>query len=697
MPDTFIIKEDGSKLRISEIKKGDILLSFDRYGKITKTKVNEIIKIKANEYYIIKTNNVSVSATLEHPFYTGNGTYKTLESLKIGNEIYIYDGESKIKPQKIISIEKVKSDSYVYNLKVDYPNTFFANFIAVHNKGGCFARGTKIKTPDGEKNIEEIKENETIYTYVENKLIKAKIIKTHTTTDLLVEIEASGKKLKTTYEHPILTENGFKKLKEIKIGEKIAFFENKIIWLPVNQIKSLYLDEVYNLSVEFPNTFIANGFIVHNKGFTRGYYWCSYSSRVSKGNPNSLIYYILGALTLLYLMKNKKNSEGSAYLYPRSEIVKKSEKTEKLLEFLSKQDEKLNIDYLKNIVKNTFIKVQNSWEMRNYETIKDLLTPHIYTKHSTQLDIMKEAHEINIIEDLSVLSIDLVGLRYTIKEDGRFFTALITAQAKDYYIDDRTNQFLKGDATISIFQEFWTFKFSNGKWLLDSIEQTQESDILSREDFVEQFINDSVYQKIYEKDISKNSYSEAQFENSPIIKTNKITSYLNSLEKTDKMWNSGKMEIDSSLAFLKVYEAWVKRDPSFLNNEYISDEMIETLKKLIIEKKNEGFIFELRNLCIRKVEIVLVYNMAENGKDEFVVRFSAHAQKRILKANQIIMEDEYVKPFTEYWVFSRYDNRWKAKEILPKHKGVKAVYAENKDEDSSPAQLEWYYTKKRTY
>jgi predicted lipid-binding transport protein (Tim44 family) len=273
---------------------------------------------------------------------------------------------------------------------------------------------------------------------------------------------------------------------------------------------------------------------------------------------------------------------------------------------------------------------------------------------------------------------------------------LITAKAKDYYIDDRTGKFLRGDNEPAIFQEFWSFKLVNGKWLRDMIEQTAESDELSKEDFVEQFTDNTLTQ-IYGEDVSKVGSPGPQIPAAVVNKTNKIARLINFLGETDKIWNMSRMEIDSSLAFLKVYQTWSKADVSLLNDEYISNEMIESLKKLITEKKNEGYTFEFRNLCIRKVDIVLVYNMADDGKDEFVVRFSAHAQKRVLKNGIPVMTDDYVKVFTEYWSFKRFENKWKLAEILPKNQGEKSVYAENKDEDSSPAQIEWYYTKKRTY
>ena len=52
----------------------------------------------------------------------------------------------------------------------------------------------------------------------------------------------------------------------------------------------------------------------------------------------------------------------------------------------------------------------------------------------------------------------------------------------------------------------------------------------------------------------------------------------------------------------------------------------------------------------------------------------------------VLRQDEWVKPFTEYWTFGRLDGQWKLKEILPPARGEEQIGRENVDEDSSAAQ-----------
>ncbi len=89
--------------------------------------------------------------------------------------------------------------------------------------------------------------------------------------------------------------------------------------------------------------------------------------------------------------------------------------------------------------------------------MKPLMMPDLFNQHTAQLSGMVANHEINRIENLKVEYIDLVNVRYTEKPDQREFTALITASARDYYVDDRSGKFLRGDKAPARFQEFWTF------------------------------------------------------------------------------------------------------------------------------------------------------------------------------------------------------------------------------------------------
>jgi len=140
--------------------------------------------------------------------------------------------------------------------------------------------------------------------------------------------------------------------------------------------------------------------------------------------------------------------------------------------------------------------LQRCWSAREYAPMQARLLPDLYEQHCAQLTGMRQTHEINLIDQLFVEAVDIVQVHYTDRPAERTFTALITAKACDYYVDDRTRGFLRGDTEPARFQEFWTFQLFDGRWRLREIEQSRESDALTTENFFELFTDlgrDQVY------------------------------------------------------------------------------------------------------------------------------------------------------------------------------------------------------------
>ena len=79
---------------------------------------------------------------------------------------------------------------------------------------------------------------------------------------------------------------------------------------------------------------------------------------------------------------------------------------------------------------------------------------------------MVHQHEIDHIDDLTIERVDLMNVRYTSARASRGHRFFITASARDYYTDDRTGAFIRGDRTPARFQEFWIFHYLNDRWLL---------------------------------------------------------------------------------------------------------------------------------------------------------------------------------------------------------------------------------------
>ena len=165
LPDSRILRADGTESTISALRPGDELLAFKPDGRMVQTRVREILRLEVDEYFLLKTDQTTLRVTAEHPFYVGHGTFKTVEALKEGDTVFAWDGQW-LAEQRIVSLQKVHERVEVFNLQTDHPNTFFAGHLAVHNKGGgggCFPAGTKIATPHGPVPIETLASGDEVF------------------------------------------------------------------------------------------------------------------------------------------------------------------------------------------------------------------------------------------------------------------------------------------------------------------------------------------------------------------------------------------------------------------------------------------------------------------------------------------------------------------------------------------------------
>ncbi|MFH1237731.1 MAG: Hint domain-containing protein [Candidatus Aenigmatarchaeota archaeon] len=265
---TSIKMADGSSKGIEDVKKGDMVLSFQN-EKIVSSKVAEAYAPIKDYVYLIKTGTSDVKATGEHPFYTGKGVFITADDLKVGDVIYVLKNGA-LSPEKITSKELLMEPVDVYNLKIEGTETFFADQFAVHNKNpDCFLPGTKILMADGsEKNIEDIKFGDVVMSFEDEKLIPRPVNKIFPTSkDNYILLKTENHEAKVRGTHKFYVGNGvFKRLNDIVVGDVIYVLENsKLVPEKVisKELKKEAVD-VYNFEVAGSHTYIANGFAVHN-------------------------------------------------------------------------------------------------------------------------------------------------------------------------------------------------------------------------------------------------------------------------------------------------------------------------------------------------------------------------------------------------------------------------------------------------
>ncbi|MCX7010143.1 MAG: TIM44-like domain-containing protein, partial [Kiritimatiellaeota bacterium] len=686
LPDTTILRADGTSVQLGAVRPGDQIKAFDSANRLVTATVAEVITHAVDEYVALTTERASVRVTLEHPFYVGDGRFKTVETLRVGDEVFLCDGAG-LQAQRIIGLTRVHEPVRVFNLRTDAPHTFFANAFAVHNKGGgCFPAGTRIATPAGATPIEQLVPGCAVLGVdAAGVCVTSSVRRLYQKYDRLLTLYTDRGELRTTAEHPLrLFTGGFRPAAAVEPGAALMVYKSGLILSALVSAKvSAPVDSVvFNLEVEVPHTFIAEGFVVHNKGggggHSGGFHSSSHAGSGSGDDNPWHVFILLGFVILIVsgciaANKEKREDEDLDFVYAPGRVAAKAGKTRKLLEFLARQDAAMQPEKLEATARATFLTLQECWQNREYGPMQVLLMPDLYLNHCGQLAGLKRNHEINMISGVKMERVEIVNVRYMHKPDQGEFTALITASAKDFYVDDRTLAFLRGDKEPAEFQEFWTFHRQGDGWLLREIEQSRESAALKQENFAEQF-TEAQLRQVYGGKADEAGPAGPWLGKDVETKATKIERMLNFL--------SHKLSEESG-------------DMATVCAE-LFPEVAAHLAQQLAEQKQRGLSPEYRNLCVRKVELILVRNYADNTKDEFTARISAHAQQFVRRTDGTeVARDDYVTPFVEFWTFGRLDNYWKLKEVLPTSKGERELSVENVDEDSSAAQLRWYYTKNR--
>jgi Tim44-like domain len=110
-------------------------------------------------------------------------------------------------------------------------------------------------------------------------------------------------------------------------------------------------------------------------------------------------------------------------------------------------------------VKTAFLALQEAWSKQNLDAGRAFLSPGAYFAWSAQLETMAAEGRRNVMENVSVRSIEPIRI-----VQGRVFddlTVRISAAAADYEVD-QANKIVFGDHNVRPFMEDWTFQRSVG-------------------------------------------------------------------------------------------------------------------------------------------------------------------------------------------------------------------------------------------
>jgi hypothetical protein len=127
----------------------------------------------------------------------------------------------------------------------------------------CFTSDMKISLKEGAKPIGQIKEGDLVKSF---DLEKKQIVYSKVNSIIKREVDSFyliNEKIEVTQEHPFYTDQGWKKVKELKVGDLLFDGKDYIAIKDIKEITRKVM--VYNLSVGSLENFFAEGVLVHNK------------------------------------------------------------------------------------------------------------------------------------------------------------------------------------------------------------------------------------------------------------------------------------------------------------------------------------------------------------------------------------------------------------------------------------------------
>lgn len=182
-----------------------------------------------------------------------------------------------------------------------------------------------------------------------------------------------------------------------------------------------------------------------------------YSSSSSSGSGGffifsgpGLVIFIIAIVVYIIVSKNRKNNHPYNYIHNRKiesyrmQDKQQREARERQIENKIQQtDPNFNKEEFVAWSKNLFIKLQQAWTNRDWETIRTFETESLFEQHKNQLQGYIDNNQINVMDRICVNYANLYN--YRVEGDKEILVVRLNSRMEDYIIDATTKQVLKGE------------------------------------------------------------------------------------------------------------------------------------------------------------------------------------------------------------------------------------------------------------
>ena len=123
----YLSRPDGPKVRLDDVKEGDVVLTFDQDMKLVETTVKRVLNRTAKKWLELTIAGRTYDVTPEHPFFTTRGLVNA-EDLKVGDMIL------EARPEEIIAFKKTGDRNPMRNADIAARKTASTDYEVVAKK-----------------------------------------------------------------------------------------------------------------------------------------------------------------------------------------------------------------------------------------------------------------------------------------------------------------------------------------------------------------------------------------------------------------------------------------------------------------------------------------------------------------------------------------------------------------------------------
>ncbi|OQB24185.1 MAG: Tim44-like domain protein [Firmicutes bacterium ADurb.Bin182] len=104
------------------------------------------------------------------------------------------------------------------------------------------------------------------------------------------------------------------------------------------------------------------------------------------------------------------------------------------------------------MVSNMYVKLQNSWESKDWEPMRMLMTDALYSQFANQLEELKQNGQTNHVDRIAVLGTRITG--YSQTESNDVLKVEVKSRIVDFVTDDTTGKIVRGSDTRELFMTY---------------------------------------------------------------------------------------------------------------------------------------------------------------------------------------------------------------------------------------------------